>query len=58
MRELREHLADHPQKVAGGVTVAVMSRGDPVAKLVPYLKAARRRLGFLKERIAFNEGWP
>lgn len=57
VRELREHLAEHLQKVAAGGSVVVTSRGQPVARLVPYAAPQRRRRGFMKGQIVFHEGW-
>jgi len=57
VRELREHLAEHLQKVAAGGSVVVTSRGQPVARLVPYTQPKPRRRGFMKGQIVFHDGW-
>ena len=57
VRELREHLAEHIQKVSSGATLVVTSRGQPVARLVPYAQPQPRRRGFMKGQIVFHDGW-
>ncbi len=57
VRELREHLAEHLQRVAAGASIVVTSRGEPVARIVPYVRTGGRRRGFMKGQITFHEGW-
>lgn len=57
VRELRENLAEHLQRVQAGATLVVTSRGQPVARLVPYEQPGQRRRGFMKGQIIFHEGW-
>jgi prevent-host-death family protein len=53
VRELREHLADYLQKVRNGASFTVVSRGEPVARLIaPASKPTPASLyGVLKGQI-------
>ena len=53
VRELRENLAEHLSRVAAGASLVVTSRGQPVARIVPYVVAEARRFGFMEGQIAF-----
>jgi prevent-host-death family protein len=57
VRELREQLAEHLQKVSAGATLVVTSRGQPVARLIPYAQPKPRQRGFFKGQIVFHDGW-
>jgi prevent-host-death family protein len=52
VRQARTHLSRILAEVAGGAEVVIARAGMPVARLVPYELAPRRkRLGLLKGRI-------
>lgn len=52
VRQAKTHLSRILEKVAGGAEVIIARAGKPVARLVPYEPAPRRkRLGLLSGRI-------
>jgi prevent-host-death family protein len=53
VRNLRDNLAEHLSRVAAGASLVVTSRGQPVARVMPYVAADARRLGFMEGQIAF-----
>lgn len=56
--EFRAHMPDYLRRVQGGESLLVMSRGKPVARLVPVssgAEQARERLDALRERARIGD---
>ncbi|MHB8623471.1 MAG: type II toxin-antitoxin system Phd/YefM family antitoxin [Sulfuricaulis sp.] len=56
--DLRAHLAKYVAKAAAGDTVTVLSRGRPIARLVPAASAsnnAREKLADLRKRARIGD---
>ena len=55
VRDLREHLSSYLQQVAAGAAFVVVSRDQPVARLLPPAPRVLRPLGLLRGRIVLAE---
>jgi prevent-host-death family protein len=56
--EFRAHLPEYLSKVRNGETITVMSRGQPVARLVPaigHVEHARERLVALRKQARIGD---
>ena len=55
IHEAKTNLSNLIQQIEAGEDVVIMRAGKPVARLMPYMKSAPRKLGIFKGKLTIPE---